>query len=171
MDATVEKSCQKLIGNLEDITKLYRQLLDIVRKEKEYLLSADRDKIEETNALKESYLMKLRLAEVSRIRCASDLALLIGCDAEAPRLLDLSKKLGGEFGEKLRIQHSALDAIIRRITDLNRENEEHVQSALRTLNGAMTEIKGTISGKTTYEKKGQHKLGPQVAGNFVSKEA
>lgn len=171
MDATVEKSAQKLISNLEDITKLYRQLLDVVRKEKDLLISADREKIEENNLTKESLLMKLRLADVARMRCASDLALLIGCDAENPRLLELSHKLGGDLGERLRIQHSALDMLIKRITDLNKENEEHAKTALRTLNGALNELKETISGKKTYEKKGQYKLGPQVAGNFVSKEA
>ena len=35
MDATVERAFQKLESNLEDLTKIYRSLLYIVRKEKE----------------------------------------------------------------------------------------------------------------------------------------
>lgn len=171
MDATVEKSANKLVTNLEDITKMYRQLLEIVRKEKELLIAADREKIDENNQAKETLLMKLKLADVSRIRCASDLAAMIGCDSDNPRLLELSHKLGGELGEKLRIQHSALDMLIKRITEINKDNEETAKTALRTLNGALNELKETISGKKTYEKKGQYKMGPQVAGNFVSKEA
>lgn len=171
MDAIVEKTSQKLIANLEEITKLYRQLLDVVRKEKEFLIAADREKIEENNLAKETLLMKLKLADVARVRCASELAVQVGGDSENPRLLELSQKLGGAVGEKLRVQHAALDMIVKRISDLNKENEEYASNALRTLNGALNELKETISGKKTYEKKGQYKMGPQVAGNFVSKEA
>jgi hypothetical protein len=39
------------------------------------------------------------------------------------------------------------------------------------LNGTMNDIKESLSGSKTYEKKGQYKTGPEHTGNFVSKEA
>ena len=65
----------------------------------------------------------------------------------------------------------ALDILIKRITDINKENEEYASSALATVNGALGNIKDSLSGKKTYGGKGQVKQGPQVSGNFVSKEA
>ena len=171
MDATVEKAFQKLENNLEELTKIYRSLLEIVRKEKEVLISADRDAIDESNKLKEGILFKLRGQDSLRLRYATELATLIGADAENPRLLELAQKLAGTAAaDRLRTQHSALDMLIRRITEINKDNEEYAASALETLNGAMGEIKDTLSGKKTYGGKGQYKTGPQVAGNFVRKE-
>ncbi|UOE99916.1 flagellar protein FlgN [Bdellovibrio reynosensis] len=172
MDTTVERAFQKLEANLEELTKIYRSLLDIVRKEKELLLKADRISLEESNKLKEDLLFKLRAQDSLRSRYAMDLAGLIGADIENPRLLELAQKMAGSpAADRLRTQHSALDMLIKRITVINKENEEYANSALSTLNGAMNEIKETLSGKKTYEKKGGYKSGPQVSGNFVSKEA
>ncbi|MGZ3802399.1 MAG: flagellar protein FlgN [Bdellovibrio sp.] len=172
MDATVERAFQKLETNLEELTKIYRSLLDIVRKEKELLLTADREALEESNRLKEDLLFKLRAQDALRSRYAMDLATMVGADVENPRLLELAQKLAGTpAADRLRTQHSALDMLIKRITEINKENEEYTKSALGTLNGALNDIKDTLSGKKTYGGKGQYKTGPQVAGNFVSKEA
>lgn len=172
MDATVERAFHKLEANLEELTKIYRSLLDIVRKEKEILLKADREALDESNKLKEDLLFKLRAQDSLRSRYAMDLATLVGADIENPRLLELAQKLAGTpAADRLRTQHAALDVLIKRITDINRENEEYTKSALHTLNGALDDIKDTLSGKKTYGGKGQYKQGPQVSGNFVSKEA
>lgn len=172
MDATVERAFQKLEGNLEELTKIYRSLLDIVRKEKENLLKADRDALEESNKLKEDILFRLRGQDALRSRYATELASMVGADSENPRLLELAQKLAGtRAADRLRNQHAALDILIKRITDINKENEEYAKSALGTLSGALNDIKDTLSGKKTYGGKGQYKTGPQVSGNFVSKEA
>lgn len=172
MDATVERAFHKLESNLEELTKIYRSLLDIVRKEKEILLKADREALDESNKLKEELLFKLRAQDSLRSRYAMELANLVGADVENPRLLELAQKLAGTpAADRLRTQHAALDILIKRITDINRENEEYTKSALQTLNGALNDIKDSLSGKKTYSGKGQYKQGPQVAGNFVSKEA
>ena len=172
MDATVERAFHKLEANLEELTKIYRSLLDIVRKEKELLLKADRDALEESNKLKEELLFKLRAQDSLRSRYAMELATMVGADIENPRLLELAQKLAGTpAADRLRTQHAALDILIRRITEINKDNEEYAKSALNTLNGALDDIKDTVSGKKTYGGKGQYKQGPQVSGNFVSKEA
>ncbi|MFV8256454.1 flagellar protein FlgN [Bdellovibrio bacteriovorus] len=172
MDATVERAFHKLESNLEELTKIYRSLLDIVRKEKEILLKADREALDESNKLKEELLFKLRAQDSLRSRYAMELATLVGADVENPRLLELAQKLAGTpAADRLRTQHAALDILIKRITEINKDNEEYTKSALSTLNGALNNIKDTLSGKKTYGGKGQVKQGPQVAGNFVSKEA
>ncbi len=172
MDAVAERAYQKLEANLEELTKIYRQLLDVVRKEKEILVRADRDALEESNLLKEELLYKLRAQDSLRSRYAMDLATIVGADIENPRLLELAQKLAGTpAADRLRTQHAALDLLIKRITVINKENEEYTKSALKSLNGALDNIKESLSGKKTYERKGQYKQGPQVSGNFVSKEA
>jgi len=172
MEVTIEKAFQKLEANLEDLTKVYRSLLDVVRKEKELLLQADREALEENNKIKEDILFKLRTQDALRSRYATDLASLVGGDTENPRLLELAQKIAGTpISERLRTQHATLDMLIRRITEINKDNEELAKTALKSLNGALNEVRGTISGKSTYGGKGQVKNGPNTSGNFVSKEA
>lgn len=166
----IDRLYERLAGNLEDITKLYRQLLEVVRREKEILLAADREKLDENNQQKEQLLHKLRLTETLRAKHAVELAHLLGADEENPRLLELASKFDLQRGDKLRGFHSALDMLIKRISELNKENAEYAESALKTLHGALENVKDTLGGKKTYEKKGQYKAGPQQAGNFVSKE-
>ena len=174
MDVVVaERAFQKLEANLEELTKIYRNLLETVRKEKEILIRADREALNENNQIKEELLYKLRAQDSLRSRYAMDLATIVGGDVENPRLLELAQKLAGlpVAADRLRTQHAALDILIKRITDINKDNEEYAKSALKTLNSAIDNVKETLSGKKTYEKKGGYKSGPQVSGNFVSKEA
>ena len=124
MDATVERAFHKLEANLEELTKIYRSLLDIVRKEKDILIRADRDQLDESNKQKEEILFKLRAQDSLRARYAMDLATMVGADVENPRLLELAQKLAGTpAADRLRTQHAALDILIKRITEINRDNE------------------------------------------------
>ena len=114
----------------------------------------------------------MRAQDALRARYATDLAALVGGDTENPRLLELAQKIAGTpISERLRTQHATLDMLIRRITEINKDNEELAKTALKSLNGALNEVRGTISGKSTYGGKGQVKNGPNTSGNFVSKEA
>lgn len=73
------------------------------------------------------------------------------------RLLDLVVHFNGEPGDKLRNVHSVLTLLLKRIQELNLQNENLVNSALQTITGAIGSIKETISIKPTYEKKGEKK--------------
>lgn len=161
---------QRLVANLEELTKLYRQLLDIVRKEKVLLVEADMKKLQENNEHKENLLYKIKSTDALRIRYAAELATLVHADTENPRLLDIAKNLGGAAGDRLRVIHSALDLLVKRLSEINKENEEVAQNALKSLNGALNNIKDTLSGKKTYGGKGQAQRGPEQSGHFVSKE-
>lgn len=181
MDVAQEKSYHKLVTNLEELTKLYRTLLDLVRKEKEILVSANIEKINESNQNKEALLHKIRSHDSVRERYAKELGSLIGltgAEAAKPKLLELSKKLQNisspEQADRLRAIHATLELLVKRSSELNKENEEYAQSALRSLNGAINNIKDTLGGKKTYGRQGANvkmSEGPDRAGNFVSKEA
>lgn len=166
----IEGAFRKLTSNLDEMTKSYRMLLDLVRKEKDYLLQSEVDKLRENTSLKENTLTKLKALDGARERYAKDLADLVGGDAERPRLLDIAQKMNGPSGDQLRNIHATLELLVRRASEINRENETYAQSALTSLNGAMGNIKDTLVGKNTYERKGRYASGPDASGNFVSRE-
>lgn len=170
MDAVKEKAFEKLVSNLEDLIKFYLQLLDLARKEKEALIEADANKILELNSQKELHLQKIKLADTLRFKHAKELCVMIKADSENPRLLEIAQKIPGVMGDQLRNLHKTLDMVITRIIEINKDNEMLTQKALQALNGTMNNIKETLSGKKTYERKGTYKQGPEQSGNFVSKE-
>lgn len=170
MDAARGTLLQRLTDNLEELTKIYRQLLELVRHERDLLIGADLDGLNKNNETKDALIMKARMADALRIKIAGELSREMGLDPSQPRLLEIARKAGGPEGDRLRSLHAALETLLARTAELNRSNENYAMSALKTLTGALDNLKETIAGKKTYGGKGQYKIGPETTGNFVRKE-
>ncbi len=167
----VEKSFDKLVTHLDELTKNYRQLLDCVRKEKELLILTDVEKLNENNLLKEQLLFKIKSMDGLRINYATELATALGLDIQKIRLLEIAQKMGGVQADKLRTFHSALEMIIKRLTELNQSNAKFAESALKTVNSAMDSFKDTLMGQKSYQNKGKYQQGHDKSGHLVSKKA
>ncbi len=166
-----QKIFEKLVKNLEEITKQYRLLLDCVRKEKEVLIQANIEKLNENNQLKELLLSKIKGLDGLRANYAAELATHIGADAHSPRLLDIAQKIGGAEADRLRSIHSTLEIITNRLVQINKDNAQYAESALKTVGSAMDNLKETLMGQKTYQKKGAYNQGPDKSGHLVRKEA
>jgi len=163
------KAYKNLADVLEDEVKVYRAMLDLVRREKDVLIAANITELEECNQAKEAMVLKVRGLERIREKAARELGAVVGLTSDNPRLLDLASKMLDPESSKLRSVHSTLDLLVRRIKDLNSANEELIQSSLKAVNGALGAIKQTLQPKTTYAASGEVKQN-EVAGHFVSKE-
>lgn len=166
-----QRSFDKLINNLEEMTRQYRLLLDCVRKEKELLIQSDVAKLNESNTAKEQILSKIKNIESHRIVSAGELAKVVGTDPDEPRLLEIAQKIGGLEGDRLRSIHSTLELLIKRLVDINKDNAVYAASALTVVNSAMDNIKESLMGQKTYQKKGNYQQGFDKSGHLVSKEA
>ncbi|MEK6628577.1 MAG: flagellar protein FlgN [Bdellovibrionota bacterium] len=166
-----QRSFEKLVTNLDAMIKQYRLLLDCVRKEKELLIKSNIEKLNESNALKEQILTEIKSLEPTRIICAIELAQLVGANFSEPRLLEIAQKIGGAEGDRLRTIHSTLELLTKRVVDINKDNAIYAESALGTVNSAMNNIKESLMGQKTYQKKGNYQPGYDKSGHLVSKEA
>lgn len=170
MNSETLKLYKSLQENIQQMIKMYRVLLDIVRKEKEILISANLKDLNENNKKKESLLFKLRQLEGERMKFVKDLCLHEGIKKEEPRLLDLAIHFEGEEGDKLRNIHSVLVLLLNRIKNFNDQNESLVRSALETVNGSMTSIKKDLNSNQTYESKGGINIKSEIGARLVSKQ-
>ncbi len=159
-----------LVGVLEEQIRVYRHLLDTVRKEREILISANLDDLNENNRTKEAMLIKIREMEALRLASTHAVAQALNVHEEHPRLLELARNLDTDLGDKLRNIHSVLELLLRRVQEHNKQNEALVHAALTNITGAMSAIKGTLAEKPTYQKKGEID-GHTSAGQLVSREA
>lgn len=167
----IDKSFEKLSTHLDELTKQYRLLLDVVRKEKDLLILADVEKLNENNLNKEQLLFKIKSLDGLRLNYATELAMALGLDTQKIRLLEMAQKIGGPRADKLRTFHSALEMIIKRLTELNQSNAQYAESALKTVNNAMSSFKETLMGQKTYQNKGKYQQGHETSGHLVRKEA
>lgn len=170
MSTTTQEQLKKLDDNLDAIIKVYRHLLSLVRKEREILISANLDDLNQNNRAKEAALIRARQLEADRIDVVKDLAYSEGLDPST-KLLDFSRHFGGEIGDRLRQLHSVLDLLLKRVKEFNRQNEVLVNSALAAVTGGMTNIRETISEKRNYKPGGQLQSAQAENGQLVSKEA
>lgn len=167
---TYDELVVTLVSVLEEQIKVYRHLLEVVRKEKDILISANLDDLNENNKAKEAMLLKIRALETQRLSQAAALGNAMNLGKEQPRLLEIAKYLDDASADKFRNIHSVLELLLRRVQEYNRGNEILVQSALSNITGAMKAIKGTLDDKSTYHKKGEVE-GHTAAGQLVSREA
>jgi len=161
----------KLDQSLDGIIKVYRHLLGLVRREREILISAQLDDLQQNNKAKEAALVKVRQLEAERITIVHELAQSEGLDPKGTRLLDFAKHFDGPVGERFRQLHTVLDLLLKRVKEFNQQNEVLVNSALQSVTGAMTNIRETISEKRTYQQGGKLQAAQAESGQLVSKEA
>jgi flagellar biosynthesis/type III secretory pathway chaperone len=160
-----------LLECLENLVKVYRSLLDVVRREKEILVASRLDELNENNKSKDAMLVRIRSLENQRMKCARDLAQAIGADVESPRLLDIANYSDVKWVDRLRNMHSVLELLIRRVSEVNRQNEELVQAALTNITGAMEAIRDGLKPKQTYGPRGNMSSGKVDNPTLVSREA
>ena len=162
---------ERLISNLEELTKNYRQLLDLVRKEKQILIDANVDLINASNLQKEILINKIQELDVHRTNYANEVAEKLNIAKSEARLLNIANHLGGPHGDKLRSQHSALEMLLKRTAELNKENATYADAAVQTVGKALDGIRETLMGQKTYQNKGKYQTGADKSGHLVSKEA
>ncbi|NQZ00800.1 MAG: flagellar protein FlgN [Bdellovibrionales bacterium] len=166
-----QKNFTELDKVLQHEIKIYRNLLDIVRKEKELLVASRLDDLSENNRSKEAQLIKLRSLEQQRVKLATELCQALSLPADEPRLLDISNELGGELGDRLRNLHSVLSLLLKRVHELNQSNERLVNSALNSITGALKSLKSALDENPTYKRQGSEVKGSSQSGQLVSREA
>lgn len=166
-----QKRFENLVNNLEEMTKQYRLLLDCVRKEKELLIQSNIEKLNESNILKEQILSNIKNIDMQRVICAGELAEAVGANQDEPRLLEIAQKIGGTEGDRLRTLHSTLELLIKRLVEINKTNATYAESALNVVSSAMENIKESLMGQKTYQKKGNYQQGYDKSGHLVSREA
>lgn len=171
LEKTKQNSFEKLVNNLEEMLSQYRLLLDCVRAEKDLLIQSNIEKLNENNKIKEELLSTIKNTESLRILAVKEISQIVGINSVEPRLLEISQKLGGREGEKLKLIHSMLELLTKQLVQMNKDNATYAESALGTVNSAMQNIKEFFMGQKTYQKKGNYQLGFDKSGHFVSKEA
>ncbi|MCO5142366.1 MAG: flagellar protein FlgN [Oligoflexia bacterium] len=167
-------SIEILTNNLKHQLSLYRQLIDLLRVEKEQIISINLKELRNSTYSKEAILDEITREEQRRKAWCAEAAQSMGVEEKIVTIEWIVAKIatGSEVDQLLSLKQ-ALSHLVIKAREMNLENQALVKSALVDAQ----EMKKNILGLTTdqpkvYGKNGQ--LGPSSNDKnprFLSKEA
>jgi flagellar biosynthesis/type III secretory pathway chaperone len=163
-----EKLAEQLIETLRQQLSIYSHLYDLVAKEKEILVSAQIDQLNENNESKEKMLERLNELEGERRNQVRDMAVQLDL-ANEPKLTECLLRLPSPLRIELSKLRDGLVLAIERVAELNRSNEMLIESSLQNIGSAIYNLRGVAQGGVTYQKYGQMNQ-QNAAGRLVRRE-
>lgn len=164
----------ELQKNLRHQLTLYRQLIELLRDEKEHVVGVRLKEIREATYAKEAILDEIHREEFRRRKWTREAAAFLGVQESEITMELIASRIGGsEHYESLMSLKTTLSHIVKKAKEMNLENRALVESALKDAQELKRNILGISSDQPqTYGPKGNMGGGPRDQGaRFLSKEA
>lgn len=156
--AQLEKSVSKIHHSLQKLVGLHRQLLDVVRAEKDALVEANLRAIQEATGAKQVLIENIKVEETARQGHVLELAMLLKRPISSLTLLEIAVAVQGEdpkAAEQLRSTFNALSILIKRVSEANQSNSELVKRSLTHIREMKKNVLGDATEKSnTYTQQG-----------------
>jgi len=165
---------EELQKNLRHQLTLYRQLVELLRDEKEYVVAVKLKEIREATYAKEAILDEIHREEFRRRKWVHDAAAFLGIAENEVTMEVIAARIGGkDHYESLMSLKTTLSHIVKKAKEMNLENKALVESALKDAQELKRNILGISSDQPqTYGPKGSMGGGPRdQSARFLSKEA
>ncbi|MBI5408123.1 MAG: flagellar protein FlgN [Nitrospirae bacterium] len=120
-------SDKAVISILKEQINTYKTLLDLLKRERTYLVDIDPEKVEEISKEKDTIVMRLRLLEEERLRLMKKYAEDNGIRSDL-RLEDMGKLTGNDMFSAIRSQ---LVSLLQSIEEMNKFNGVLIDRSLK----------------------------------------
>ncbi|MBI4715673.1 MAG: flagellar protein FlgN [Nitrospirae bacterium] len=120
-EAVLSPVMENLVSVLQNEVHLYRDLLDLLQREKRCMMDLALDNIHECNNLKETLILKLRVLEESRIELIQDIASASGLENPVTlgRIIEVAPPIYGKPLESCRSNLVSLLSSVREVVQIN----------------------------------------------------
>ncbi len=165
---------EELQKNLRHQLALYRQLVDLLREEKEHIVGVRLKEVRECTYSKEALLDEIFREEFRRQKWVKEAATAMGMDEkEVTMELVAARLVAPDQYDPFLSLKQALVHLVKKARDMNADNRALVESALRDAQALKRNILGLSGDKPqTYGPKGNMDGGAKEQGaRFLSKEA
>lgn len=139
-----------LIDILRKETEVYREIREVILNEKRILMKPSLDALHESNARKETWILKAKLLEEVRENLAKEIALAIGLPGEKVALSDLVAGCDEGRREALLECRSVLKSLFQDIRGLNERNRALIDTSLVFLKHSLDFINDLVTPRTGY---------------------
>ena len=144
----------ELSGLLEQETELYQALLAAIDTEKQAVIAADLEKLNETTKAKENLLLKLRILDEQRSHVLRKLAVLLGQPEDALSLKHLSQMVAPAHASRLKRCRTKLLSLIAKIQAANSQNRALFSHSLELVKGSMNLLNSLMMSSPVYFRTG-----------------
>jgi flagellar biosynthesis/type III secretory pathway chaperone len=164
---------EELTKNLKHQLTLYRQLVDLLRSEREHIVAVRLKDIREATYSKEAILDETQREEFRRMRWVKQAATFLGIAEKDLTMEMVAAKIGGpEQYESMFSLKQTLLVMVKKARDMNKENQLLVTAALKDAHQLKKNILGLSSDQPqVYGAKGN--MGSAVrdqSARFLNKE-
>lgn len=158
-DCDVEELLSGLYASLQKLIGLHRQLLDIVRLEREALVTADLKSIQEATHSKQVMISSIHQAESERLGTTASIAAILRKPVEELTLSKLIIQIQAsdqKRAEQFRGALNALNILVKRIKEQNDDNKGFVEKSLEHIGAMKRNVLGeSVAAAATYSQKGR----------------
>jgi flagellar biosynthesis/type III secretory pathway chaperone len=173
MDGQILPNLEELQKNLRHQLALYRQLVDLLREEKEHMVAVRTKEVRECTYSKEALLDEIHREEYRRRRWSAEAARALGIPEKDLTVELVAQRMAPEQLEAYQSLKSTLVHMIKRAREMNDDNRRLAESALSDLQAMKKSILGLSADKPqTYGPKGAMGAGPRdQSARLLNKEA
>ena len=144
----------ELAGLLEQETELYQALLEAIGNEKQAVIAANLEKLNETTKAKENLLLKLRILDEQRSHLLRKLADLLGQPADDLTLKNLSQMVAAPHATRLKRCRTKLLSLIGKIQTANSQNRALFSHSIELVKGSMNLLHNLMTSSPVYFRTG-----------------
>jgi flagellar biosynthesis/type III secretory pathway chaperone len=170
----IAPNLEELVKNLKHQLALYRQLVDLLREEKEHLIKVSLKEVRECTYSKEALLDEIHREEFRRKKWNQEAAAFLQMkDSEITMEIVATKIASTDQFESLMSLKLALQHLVKKAAEMNVDNKALIESALKDANQLKKNILGLTSDMAqVYGPKGNMGSGAKEQGaRFFNKEA
>jgi flagellar biosynthesis/type III secretory pathway chaperone len=160
-DVAVEGTLGPLLESLEEVlskeVEVYRELREAVVLERQVIMNSSLEALHESNARKETCLLKTRLLEEVRANLTGRIASHLGIDEGEITLSGLLSHASPQQRERLKECQAVLRALVTDIAGMNSRNGLLIESSIRFSEASMNFLAGIMSSGSVYAGSGRLK--------------
>ena len=149
----------KLLGLLEEETKLYGLLLLTLQQEKKAVVGSKLEKLNEAGKEKENLLLKIRILEEQRVKIMEALAAELGCSSKELTLIALSQSVGKPYSDQFKKCRSNLLSLTQSIKEINRANAAMFNYSVELVKSSLDLLDNIIVSNPVYYRTGKIQTG------------
>ena len=161
---------ERLLDNLDRELSVQQSMRQLLEEERAALTLASVEAIQETNARKETLLLKEKETNTDRQDIVARVSTLPGWEGKTVTLSSLAETASDtNTADRLRQRQQALRDVTKAIRVQNQKNMELINAAINDVQGALHLIQSMVSPGVSYHKTGQLSL-RSTQGSFIHRE-
>ena len=160
-ETDVKADLNSFLGSLLSVLRkeieVYGELAQAIALEGEVLRKPALETLHESNARKETCILKTRFLEEVRMKAVSRIASVLGLDERGLQLKAILPHAEGNLGRDLRDCHMELRSLVTRISEENLRNRGLLDASLAGVHSSYQFIGNLLGGGSTYKNSGELK--------------